>query len=90
MPVVGVVKFTGSVAVLLHTTWSAGWSTCGVGLTVTVAVVVGPAQPLAVGVMVKVTITGALVGLVKVPVIGVPLPLAGIPVTVATLSLVHV
>ena len=53
------------------------------------AVVVGPTQPLAVGVMVKVTVIGALVVLVKVPLIGLPEPLAGIPVTVASLSLVQ-
>ena len=56
----------------------------------TVAVVVGPAQPLAVGVMVKVTVIGPAVVLVKVPLIGLPAPLAGIPVTVATLSLIQV
>ena len=58
----------------------------GVGLTSTVAVIVGPLHPLAVGVMVKVTVIGALVRLVNVPLI-LPEPLAAIPVTVATLSL---
>ena len=53
------------------------------------AVVDGPGQPLAVGVMVNVTVTGAFVVLVKVPVIGVPEPLAAMPVTVALLSLVQ-
>ena len=67
-----------------------GGATVGAGFTVTVAVVAGPAQPLADGVIVNVTVTGALVVLVSVPVIGVPLPEAGIPVTVAVLFLVHV
>ena len=62
----------------------------GTGFTTTVAVVVGPAQPLALGVMVKVTVIGANVVLVRLPLIGDPDPLAGIPVTVATLSLVQV
>ena len=62
----------------------------GVGLTNTVAAVVGPTQPLAVGVTVKVTVIGAFVVFVSAPLIGVPAPLAAIPVTVATLSLVQV
>ena len=65
-------------------------TTVGIGFTTTVAVVVGPGQPLADGVIVKVTVIGAKVVLVKLPLIGVPDPLAGIPVTVATLSRVHV
>ena len=56
------------------------------GLTSTVAVTGVPGQPLAVGVMVNVTVMGALVVLVKVPLI-LPAPLAAIPVAVATLSL---
>ena len=55
--------------------------TVGIGLTTTVAVTGVPGQPLAVGVMVKVTVIGVLVGFVKVPLIGVPEPLIGIPVT---------
>lgn len=71
--------------------WLDGVATAlGVGFTTTVAVVVGPAQPLAVGVMVKVTVTGAKVVLVRLPVIGEPDPLAAIPVTVAVLFLVQV
>ena len=62
----------------------------GVGLTKTVAVVVDPTQPLAVGVMVKVTVTGANVVFVKEPAIVLPEPLAAIPVVVALLSLVQV
>jgi len=60
----------------------------GVGFTNTVAVIDGPGHPLAVGVMVKVTVTGALVVFVKAPLI-LPLPLAAIPVTVTVLSLVQ-
>jgi hypothetical protein len=59
----------------------------GVGFTRTVAVIGVPGQPLAVGVIVKVTVTGALVELIKLPLIS-PLPLAAIPVTVV-LSLVQ-
>ena len=61
---------------------------CGVGFTSTVAVIGVPAQPLAVGVIVNVTVTGAFVVLVSVPAI-LPAPLAAIPVTVATLSLIQ-
>ena len=69
--------------------WDDGVATAsGVGFTNTVAVVVGPVHPLAVGVIVNVTVIGALVVLVNVPLI-LPLPLAAIPVTVATLSLVQ-
>jgi hypothetical protein len=60
----------------------------GVGFTVTVAVIGGPGQPLAVGVMVKVTVTGALVALVKLPLM-FPFPLAAIPDTSPVLSLVQ-
>ena len=60
----------------------------GVGLTSTVAVTGVPGQPFAVGVIVKVTVTGALVVLVSVPLI-FPLPAAAIPVTETVLSLVQ-
>ena len=88
VPATAPVKVTGAVGAPLHTTWLAGWFTSGVGLTVTVAVIAAPGQPFAVGMMVKVTVTGTLVVLVKVPLI-LPAPLAAIPVTVATLSLVQ-
>ena len=74
----------------MHNTWLATALTTGVGLTNTVAVVVGPTQLLAVGVMVKVTVIGPVVVLVSVPLIGLPEPLAAIPVTVATLSLTQI
>ena len=60
----------------------------GVGFTSTVAVIDAPVQPLNVGVMVKVTVTGALVVLVNAALI-LPLPLAGRPVTATVLSLVQ-
>ena len=53
-------------------------------MTITVAVVAVPVQPLALGVIVKVTVTGARVVLVNVPDI-FPAPDAAIPVTVAVL-----
>jgi hypothetical protein len=65
-----------------------GGLTEGAGFTSTVAVIGGPAQPLRVGVMVKVTVIGAFVVLVNVPLI-LPVPFAAIPVTVATLFLVQ-
>lgn len=70
--------------------WLAGVATAfGVGLTNTVAVIGAPKQPLASGVMVKVTVIGALVVLINVPIIS-PTPLAGIvPVTATVLSLVQ-
>jgi hypothetical protein len=61
----------------------------GVGFTSTVAVIGKPGQPLADGVIVKVTVTGAFVVLVNVPLM-FPEPLAAIPVTVTVLFLVQV
>ena len=58
----------------------------GVGLTTTVAIMGLPGQPLAVGVMVNVTVIGLPVILVNVPLIS-PLPLAAMPVTMGLLSL---
>jgi hypothetical protein len=58
----------------------------GIGLTITVAVTVFPEQPLKIGVMVKVTVTGELVVLVKVPEIS-PVPEAPMPVTEVVLFL---
>jgi hypothetical protein len=60
----------------------------GIGLTRTVALIGVPLQPLAVGVMIKVTVTGALVVFVKFPLI-FPFAPEAIPVTVAVLSLVQ-
>jgi hypothetical protein len=64
----------------LHTTWLATAFTSGVGLTITVAVIGAPLHEPDVGVMVNVTVTGTLVGLVNVPLI-LPEPLLAIPVT---------
>ena len=73
-----------------HLDWLLGVAvTFGVGFTNTVAVIDDPAQPLAVGVIVKVTVTGAAVVLVNVPLI-FPDPLAAIPVAATVLSLVQV
>lgn len=61
--------------------WEAGVAVpVGVGLTITVAVIALPGQVFAVGVIVNVTVIGALVVLVSVPEI-LPEPLAAIPVT---------
>ena len=60
----------------------------GVGLTNTVAVIGVPVQPLALGVMVNVTSTGAKVVLVNVPLIS-PTPLEARPVIVAVASRVQ-
>jgi hypothetical protein len=64
----------------------------GIGFTTTVTVTGVPLQvipPLVnAGVMVNVTVTGALVVLVNAPLI-LPLPLAAIPVTDTVLSLVQ-
>jgi hypothetical protein len=61
----------------------------GSGFTNTVAIVVGPTQPLAVGVIVKVTNTGNKVVLVSMPLMS-PDPLAAMPVAATVLSLVQV
>lgn len=62
----------------------------GVGFITAVAVTGGPSQPFAVGIKVKVTVTGALVVLVKVTVGIVPVPEDASPVTSVTWSLVQV
>jgi len=89
VPVVLLVKAIVVIVAPEQIVWLDGVATAfGVGLTRTVAVVVGPAQPFAVGVIVKVTVIGAKVVLVKLPDI-LPVPLALIPVTDAALSRVH-
>ena len=57
-------------------------------MTVIVAVYAKPLHPFLDGMMVKVTVIGAFVRLVKVPEM-FPVPVAGIPVTLTVLSLVH-
>ena len=62
------------------------------GLTTTVAVIAPPTQNVGVGpvgVMVKVTVTGELVVLVKATPVMFPEPLEAIPVTSVVLFLVH-
>ena len=77
------------IARLLHIVCDDGVAVAlGVGFTSTVAVTGVPGQPLAVGVIVKVTVIGALVVLVSVPLI-LPVPLLAMPVTETVLSLVH-
>ena len=66
----------------------AGQTIVGFGFTITVAVIDVPGQPLATGVIVKVTVTGVVTLLVKVALI-FPLPLPGKPATVVVLSLVQ-
>jgi hypothetical protein len=90
VPATGPVKCISDVAEPLQSTWFGCWLAVGVGFTSTVAVMLGPGQPLAVGIMVNVTNCGMNVLLVSVPAIGVPLPDAAIPVTFTRLSLVHV
>lgn len=60
----------------------------GVGFTSTVAATGVPLHELAVGVIVKVTVIGAEVVFVRLPLI-FPLPLPEIPVTFPVLSLVQ-
>lgn len=88
VPATGLVKVTAVVAAPLHTVWLAGVFTLGVGRTVSVAIIAGPSQPLILGIMVKVTVTGVVAVVVNVPLI-LPVPLAAIPVAATTLSLVH-
>ena len=60
----------------------------GLGLTNTVAVIGVPVHPLTVGVMVKVTVIGAVVVFVSAPLI-LLVPLAAIPVTRLVIFLVQ-
>ena len=72
-----------------HLVWADGVATVvGVGSTTTVAVTGVPSQPLAEGVMVKVTVTGDEVVFVSVPLMS-PVPLAAIPVAATVLFLVQ-
>ena len=61
----------------------------GPALTTTVAVIGAPIHPLAVGVMVNVTVMGAPVVFVKAPAMLLPDPVAAIPVIETVLSLVQ-
>ena len=79
------------IPVVLFKVIFAGQVIVGTALTITVAVIGAPTQPVAVmvGVIVNVTVCGTVVILVSVPLIS-PVPLAAIPVTFAVLSLVQV
>ena len=69
------VSAIGVIVAPVHIGWLLGVATTfGVGFTNTVAVMADPGQPFADGVMVKVTVIGAVVLLVRVPVI-FPVPL---------------
>jgi hypothetical protein len=82
-------KTIAVIALAEHIVCDAGVATAvGVGFTKTVVVIGIPLQPLAVGVIVKVTVKGALVVFVKLPLMS-PLPLFGIPVTVPVLFLIQ-
>jgi hypothetical protein len=90
VPAVELVKAIVVIAVPEQIVCDAGVAIAlGVGLTSTVAVVVGPRQPLAVGVIVNVTVISAKVVFVSVHAL-LPAPLAAMPVTVPVLSLVQV
>lgn len=57
VPATGPVNVTGAVGSPLQTVWLGGTGlTVGVGFTVTVAVIDGPGQPLAVGIIVNVVV----------------------------------
>jgi hypothetical protein len=94
VPATGLVKLMVIIGVPLQLTWNAGVAIAVVvGWMVTVAVTGVPTQPFAVGVIVNVTVIGALVVLIIKPVMLLPLPLAGMPpgaVVVEVLSLVQV
>lgn len=82
-------NMTGMIRLSEQTVCAAGNANAsGVGFTSTVAVIDGPGQPLAVGVIVNVTSTGTNVVLVNAPLM-FPFPLAAIPVTFIVLSLVQ-
>ena len=89
MPLTLLLNATGVIVAPEHIVCVDGvTTTLGVGFNSIVAVIGVPAQLFAVGVMVNVTVTGALLGFVKAPVI-LPDPLAAIPVTEIVLFLVQ-
>src|SRR5678809_630974 len=72
-----------------HIVWDKGVADAvGPEFTSTVAVIGAPIQPLAVGVIMKVTVTGAVVVFINAPLM-LPDPLAAIPVTAVVLFLVQ-
>lgn len=89
VPATALLSAIGVIGVPEQTVCDDGVATAlGIGFTSTVAVIGVPGQPFAVGVIVNVTVIGAFVVLVSVPLM-LPEPLAAIPVTETVLSLVH-
>jgi hypothetical protein len=79
----------GVIALAEQMVCDAGVATAvGLGFTKTVAFIGIPEQPLIMGVIVKVTVTAALVVLVKLPLMS-PVPLAAMPVTATVLFLIQ-
>ena len=76
------VKFIAAVPSPLHSSWFAGVTTLGVGLTVTVKLCAMPLQPLAAGVTIIVAVAGVLVPLVAVNGAMFPVPFAANPIVV--------
>ena len=91
VPLTAPLNATGVIVAPEQIVCDAGVATAaGLGFTSTVAVMGVPEQVLAVGVMVNVTVTGAVVVFVNVPLISVgDDPLAVIPVIEAVLFLVQ-
>ena len=80
-PVTGPVTLVTGTTVWLHHDWFAGTGfTTGVGYTLMVKVVTGPGHPFAVGVIVTVAITVAVVMLVAVNAGMFPVPFAARPI----------
>ena len=79
------VKVMAAVGLALHTAWLATALTVGTGFTVIVKVMVGPVQPLAVGVTVMVATTGTPVMFVAVKLAILPVPAAARPIPGALL-----
>ena len=82
MPITLLLKPTAAFVPPLQTTWFAGTLAIGVGFTVILKVVAVPAQPLAVGVIVMVAVTGISVLLVAVNALISPIPFAAKPIEV--------
>jgi hypothetical protein len=93
VPVVPLLNATGVIVAPEQMVWDDGVADATgpeFTFTSTVAVIGAPIHPLAVGVMVNVTVMGDAVLFVNIPVILLPDPVAAIPVTEAALSLAQV
>lgn len=73
-------KFTAVVAVALHTDWSAGLTTVGVGFTVIIKLCEGPLQPFADGEIVMSAVAGTVPVFIATKDAIFPVPLAGKPI----------